>query len=234
MAQKEYRQSRFRRPPGSTEVLLVRHGESEPMVPGRPFPLVDGHGDPALAPEGEAQADRVADRLEHQRVDAIYVTTLRRTAQTAAPLAARLDITPVVEPDLREVYLGDWEGELFRQRVAEGHPIARRMAEEERWDVIPGGEPKDAFLSRVRGALERIAATHVDQRVAVFTHGGVIGQLLSHAVGTDRGFAFVGADNGSISHLVLLGDRWILRRFNDTAHLTDGMDLDPEPDLPVG
>ncbi len=233
MAQKEYRQSRFRKPAGSTEILLVRHGESEPMVPGRPFPLVGGHGDPALAPEGEEQAERVANRLEHQGIDAIYVTTLRRTHQTAAPLAARLGIEPAVEPDLREVYLGEWEGELFRQKVAEGDPIALRMGAEERWDVIPGGEPKDDFLARVRAGLERIAAAHVDQRVAVFTHGGVIGQLLSHAVGTDRGFAFVGADNGSISHLVLHGDRWIVRRFNDTAHLTDGMDLDPEPELPL-
>jgi probable phosphoglycerate mutase len=234
MAEKEYRQPRFRKPPGATEIFLVRHGESEPMVPGRPFPLVDGHGDPALAPDGEAQAERVADRLAKQRIDAIYVTTLRRTSQTAAPLAARLGLTPVVEPELREVYLGEWEGELFRQRVAEGHPIARRMSEEERWDVIPGGEPMAAFQTRVRAGLERIATGHVDQRVAVFTHGGVIGQLLAIAVGTQRGFAFVGADNGSISHLVLTGDRWILRRFNDTAHLSDGLDLDPEPELPVG
>ena len=107
------------------------------------------------------------------------------------------------------------------------------MSEEERWDVIPGGEPKDDFIARLRAGLGRIAAAHPDERVAVFTHGGVIGQLLALAVGTDRGFAFVGADNGSISHLVLHGDRWILRRFNDTAHLTDGMDLDPEPDLPM-
>jgi probable phosphoglycerate mutase len=233
MAPKEYRQTRFRRPTGSTEILLVRHGESEPLVPGNPFPLVDGHGDPALAPEGHAQAERVADRLESQRIDAIYVTTLRRTAQTAAPLAARLGITPEVEPDLREVYLGEWEGELFRQRVAEGHPIAQQMSEQERWDVIPGGEPKDDFVARLRAGLGRVAAAHPDRRVAVFTHGGVIGQLLSLAVGTHRGFAFVGADNGSISHLVLHGDRWILRRFNDTAHLSDGMDLDPEPELPL-
>src|SRR3954469_23582754 len=115
MAQKEYRQSRFRRPPGATEILLVRHGESEPLVEGRPFPLVDGHGDPALAPEGEIQAERVGERLSTEPIVAIYVTTLRRTHQTAAPLAARLGLTPIVEPDLREVHLGDWEGELFRQ-----------------------------------------------------------------------------------------------------------------------
>ena len=144
----EYRQTRFRRPPGSTELLLVRHGESEPMVPGMPFPRVDGHGDPALAPEGERQAELLADRLAGHAIDAIYVTTLRRTVQTAAPLAARLGIEPRVEPDLREVHLGEWEGEVYRQRVAEGHPLAMQMLIEQRWDVIPGAESAESLRER--------------------------------------------------------------------------------------
>jgi probable phosphoglycerate mutase len=118
MAEQEYRQTRFRRPPGSTELLLVRHGASEPHVSGRSFALVDGHGDPALAPEGRDQALRVAHRLEREHLDALYVTSLRRTHETAAPLADRLGLTPIVEPDLREVFLGEWEGGLFRQKMA--------------------------------------------------------------------------------------------------------------------
>ena len=220
-----YRQHRFRRPAGATELLLVRHGESEPAVPGRPFVVVDGHGDPALAPEGREQADAVAARLADQAVDAIYVTTLRRTVETAAPLAMRLGIEPVVEPDLREVHLGEWEGGMFRQRVAAGDPIIARMFAEERWDAIPGAEPADAFGVRVRDAIGRIVARHPDQRVAVFSHGGVIGELLAQACGS-RPFAFVGVDNGSISHLVVTADRWIVRRVNDTAHLPGGFDLD--------
>ncbi|CAN5547203.1 histidine phosphatase family protein [soil metagenome] len=234
VAELEYRQWRFRRPPGSTELFLVRHGESEPAVPGRAFPLVDGHGDPALAPEGREQAERVADRLADQDISALYVTTLRRTTETAAPLAKRLGLTPVVEPELREVHLGEWEGGLFRERTAEGHPLARRILAEERWDVIPGAEPHDAFVARVRDALARIVAAHPDERVAVFSHGGVIGQLMSQAVGGGRSFAFVGCDNGSISHLVAIADGWVVRRFNDTAHLDEGFDLDPRPDLPEG
>ncbi|NUP65752.1 MAG: histidine phosphatase family protein [Nonomuraea sp.] len=214
----EYRQSRFRTPPGATEILLVRHGESEPARPDRPFPLVDGQGDPALAPEGREQAERVGLRLGTEPIDAIYVSTLRRTSETAAPLAARLGLTPVVEPELREVHLGEWEGGLFRRMVAEGHPIAHRMSAEERWDVIPGAEPAAAFAERVRKALGRLAAAHPDQRVVAVTHGGVIAEALAAATGS-RPFAFLGADNASVSHLVLTESRWILRRFNDTAHL---------------
>lgn len=216
--QVEYRQGRFSTPPGATEVLLVRHGESEPARPERSFPLVDGQGDPGLAPEGREQAERVGLRLATERIDAIYVSSLRRTSQTAAPLAARLGLTPVVEPELREVHLGEWEGGLFRRMVAEGHPLAKRMSAEERWDVLPGAEPAAAFSDRVRKALGRLATAHPDQRVVVVTHGGVIAEALAAATGS-RPFAFLGADNASVSHLVLTDARWILRRFNDTAHL---------------
>jgi 2,3-bisphosphoglycerate-dependent phosphoglycerate mutase len=53
----EYRQTRFRRPPGGTDLLLIRHGESAPARDDRPFPRVDGHADPELHPEGRRQAE---------------------------------------------------------------------------------------------------------------------------------------------------------------------------------
>jgi 2,3-bisphosphoglycerate-dependent phosphoglycerate mutase len=62
----------------------------------------------------------------------------------------------------------------------------------------------------------------------VFTHGGVIGMLVSLATG-GRPFAFISADNASITHLVVPGERWILRRFNDTGHLGTDLDRPPEP-----
>lgn len=225
---RSYRQHRFHPPPGATEVLLVRHGESQPAVPGHPFELVDGHGDPALSPEGREQAIKVCARLAGEGVDAIYVSKLRRTSETAAALAVALDLPMTADPDLHEVFLGDWEGGVFRQRVAEGDPVAVRMITEERWDVIPNAEPADAFAERVRRGITRVAAAHPDQRVAVFAHGGTIGQILAQATGS-RPFALGGADNASISHLVVAGDRWILRRFNDTTHLDAGLTVAAAP-----
>jgi 2,3-bisphosphoglycerate-dependent phosphoglycerate mutase len=213
-----YRQVRFTAPPGSAALLLIRHGESEEADLDRPFPLVDGHGDPSLAPLGRAQADALGARLAGEHVDAVVVTTLRRTVETAAPLAARLGLVPIVEPDLREVHLGEWEGGAYRQKVIDGDPVARTMVERQRWDVIPGAEPNEVVAARVRGAVERIAAAHPARRVAVFTHGGIIGTVLALASGSAP-FAFVGADNGSISEIVVAGGSWVIRRFNDTAHL---------------
>lgn len=225
---REFRQYRFAPPPGAADILLIRHGESAPARPEAPFPLVDGRGDPPLSTVGHKEAELLNERLAGEEVAAIYVTPLRRTAETAAPLAARLGLEPKVEPGLVEVHLGEWEGGLFRVRIAERDPIAMRMYTEERWDVIPGAEPNEVFRSRIRDAIERIAAAHPDQRVVVVSHGGVIGTIVSIATGS-RSFAFVGADNGSLTHIVVTGDQWIVRRFNDTGHLGTDLDRPPQP-----
>jgi probable phosphoglycerate mutase len=224
---KEFRQARFTPPPGAVDLLVVRHAESAAAVDGQPFDLVDGQGDPPLHPDGRRQAELVADRLEHEGLDAIYVSTMRRTAETASPLAARTGLEPIVRADLREVHLGEWEGGLFRQKVAEGDPIAMRIQAEERWDVIPGAEPAEEFSARIRGAVSALAEAHAGQRVAVFTHGAWIGQMLALAIG-GRPMAYL-ADNASISQVIVVGERAVLRRFNDTTHLTDQLTKAAQP-----
>ncbi|HEX3706080.1 MAG TPA: histidine phosphatase family protein [Mycobacteriales bacterium] len=224
----QYRQFRYSPPPGATVVLLVRHGESAAALEGVEGPMRDGHTDPPLDPVGEAQALRVAQRLGHEPIDAIYVTKLQRTAQTAAPLAAKLDLTPTVEPDLHEVGLGEWEGWRFRKLTAEHDPIAIQMFTEQRWDAIPGAESNDDFAARIRAGIGRIHAAHPNQRVAAFVHGGVIGMTMSIATGC-RPFGMIGADNGSIHEIVVLGEEWSVRRFNDTAHLDPALIVTSEP-----
>ena len=219
-APREYRQARFARPPGATEILLVRHGESRAATPEDPFPLVDGHGDPELHANGREQARRVGERLKRQPITAVYVSSLRRTHETAAPLCAHIGLEPCIDPDLREVFLGVWEGGLLRIKAHEGDPIIDRMREERRWDVIPGAESAASLTQRLSRALNRIAAAHPDELVAAFVHGGVIGHILSDATGA-RPFSFNGADNGSISHIVMTEGHILVRRFNDSTHLHD-------------
>lgn len=215
---KEARQHRFQLPPGAADLLLIRHGETQAAVRGESFPMVDGQGDPALRAEGEAQALAVGARLKTEPIKAIYVTTMQRTHQTAAPLAAHLGMQPRVEPDLREVFLGDWDGGEFRFRQAEGDPAIKRAMENQEWGELPGAETTAALEARVWRGLQRVAAAHPDELVAVVVHGGVIAAALARATGAPS-FTFIGADNGSISRLVVGPDFIRLRAFNDVSHL---------------
>lgn len=219
MTTRQFPQRRFSPPPDSCEILLVRHGESAPYVDGVLFDTVDGHGDPPLAPEGIESAELVAARLAdtNEQIAAVYVTTLQRTQQTAAPLLRRLGMQATVIPDLREIYLGEWEGGLSRTKFADQDPIAVEVMTHQRWDLIPGAESNDEFSTRVSRGVDRIASAHLGETVVAVVHGGVIGQIIRTATGSAQ-FAF-GADNASITHLVVTPDSWIIRCFNDTGHL---------------
>jgi 2,3-bisphosphoglycerate-dependent phosphoglycerate mutase len=215
----EYRQLPFAVPPDATEIVLARHGASAPARPGELFPLLDGHGDPALAPEGRQQAELLCARLRHEQVDKVFVTGLARTIETAAPLGL-----PTVEvPELREVMLGEWEGGPFRIHVANGEPLALRVIAQERWDLIPGAETMEQLAERVRAGIDKVVEQTGRGKVAlVFIHGGIIGEICRQAT-SSRPFAFVHSDNCSITRIVRFADgRWLLRSFNDTSHLDRG------------
>jgi probable phosphoglycerate mutase len=213
-------QQDYSRPAGSVEVVLVRHGASEAAVADQPFELLEGQADPALAPAGQRQAEAVAAHLAREPLAGLFVTPLRRTAQTAGPLAAATGLEPVVVPDLREIHLGELDGGAFRIAVARRDPRVDEVFARERWDVIPGAEPMEDFARRTRAGIDRIVeGLEPGATVAAVVHGGVIGELCRQASGS-RPFAFVHADNGSLTRIVLLPDgrRWV-RSFNEGGHL---------------
>lgn len=215
-----FEQSPYELPPGSTELVLVRHGASEAAVVGARFPLVDGHSNPALAEAGREQAEMVAAGLSGEGIAGIFVSSLRRTQETAQPLAWATGIEPEVIPELREVFLGDFEGGEYRIRAGRGDPIIRQVFEQERWSAIPNAEDWESFGARVTAGVEKIVARVGPNATAVAViHGAVIGQLCRQATAS-RPFAFVHSDNGSVTRLVVHGEgRWLLRSFNDISHL---------------
>jgi len=213
----------YSRPPEAIEIVLVRHGASQAAVEGQPFELLEGQADPPLSPAGELQARAVAARLRDEPLEALYITSLCRTAQTAAPLAALTGLEPVVVPGLREVHLGELDGGAFRIAVHAGDPRVAEVFAQQRWDVIEGAERMEDLAARTRAGIDRIvAATTAGATVAAVVHGGVIGELCRQA-SDSRPFAFTHADNGSLTRLIVFPDgRWWLRSFNETEHLRAG------------
>lgn len=71
---------------GPSMVVLVRHGEK----------ALEPAGDPPLSPDGQERAKALNDALVGMHPDAIIVTATRRTAETAAVVAAKYGVTPQV------------------------------------------------------------------------------------------------------------------------------------------
>ena len=212
---REYRQSPFAPPPGALDLLLVRHGASMPWAPGRDFALADGHGDPALSPEGVEQAEKVAGRLATEGVDAIYVSSLRRTHETAAPLARLTGLEVILDKDLRERYGGCWEG-LTDAQIRERYPV-----QQVNWDP-PDGEPTAAVADRVAGALHRTAAALAEGGyegeglAVVVSHGAALRLGMTRLLGMpDDLFSVLGPlSNCSWSVLGQRYGRWRLLEHN--------------------
>jgi len=215
-------QQRYPVPEKATRLLLVRHGAAA-VAPegGEPLGLLDGYNDPPLAPSGREQAAAVGARLALDPPDRIFVSGLRRTVETAAPLVEASGIAATEVPELREVHLGEWDHQ-YPHKMAGRDPLVARVLAEQRWDVIPGAEPAADFTARVRAGIERVVdETGEDATAAVFVHGGVISEILAQATGAQP-LAFIFGDNTSVTEVVRLrGERWMVRGFNDTAHLED-------------
>jgi probable phosphoglycerate mutase len=204
-------------PPGAREVLLVRHGACDPPAPDG---LVGGRSDPPLNERGRTEAAAAAARLGSERVAAVYTTPLRRAAETAAPIAARLGLEPVVLAELGEIYLGEWEGHGIHDRGSRGDPELARVLSEGNWGLVPGAEPVEAFAERVRGGIEAAADAAGDGTVSVaVTHSAVIAEFCRQVTGSQP-FAFLHNTNGSITrHFRMPDRRWVLVAFNETAHI---------------
>jgi len=165
--------------PGSaTRLLLVRHGEVEEWARGRIY----GRLDPSLSPDGRAQADAAASRVAAHHPLALYVSPSARAVETAALIADACGLRPVVEPRLREIEFGLFEGLTFAEAELRDPETWREWMERPGAVRFPEGECWDDVRDRSVAGAESIASAHPGAGVAVVTHGGVIRALLAEAL----------------------------------------------------
>jgi broad specificity phosphatase PhoE len=161
-------------------LLLIRHAESSWNAAGR----WQGHGDPPLSDRGRAQADALARELARESIDIVVSSDLRRAAETAAILAEARGLRPLLNPRLRELDLGDWEG-LTRDQIERTAGDALRRFDDGDLDVRPGGgENLREIEQRAFSAVTELVDAHPGRRLAIVTHLGVIRALFGESCGS--------------------------------------------------
>lgn len=164
-----------------TDLVFIRHGRTAMNAERR----MAGWTDSPLSEEGLEQARHLAAHVvRHYTFDRVYCSTLVRTLQTARPFADPLGLEPVPLDDLREMFFGEFEGLTTPEIVAsypDTHAASRTL--DDRSFTWPGGESLGGFFDRVLDATMRIVRECPSQRVAVVTHGAVIGALVAEISG---------------------------------------------------
>lgn len=170
-----------------TRLVLVRHGRAAAGW--------DSDPDPALDDVGRAQAAALADALAPLGPQPIVVSPLRRTRETAAPLAARWAVAPRVEPAVAEI--PSPEGVPMGERVA-----WLRAAMAGTWADL--GERYLAYRDLVLDTLRAVEADTV-----VVSHFVAINAVIGAALGDDR-LVIRSLDNASRTVVDVRGGRFVL------------------------
>jgi broad specificity phosphatase PhoE len=162
-----------------TDLWLVRHGQTDWNLTGR----WQGQSPdaPTLNETGRAQAIALRELLRDVRFAALYSSDLLRSRATAELLAEPLGLTVTLEPRLREINLGAWEGMLSEDIEAQ-YPQELTERKRDPWHArAPGGESPREVAERVRAAVDEIAERHRGEAVLIVAHGLSLAVIICHA-----------------------------------------------------
>lgn len=201
-------------------LLLVRHAAADCVVEGRG--LLCGSYDAPLSAEGRRQVALLRERLYGElAVDAAYASPLRRALETSAAAPEPLRRSTRIVRSLAEIHCGAVDGRCIddvRQRYPElWLENEAQVNEDFAW---PGGESYRAFRKRVLDAVNAIAHAHMGQRVLVFTHAGVVNQVLGSLQGQSAArWEFPRPRNASLTKVIWAKGEGAVICFDDCDHL---------------
>ncbi|QDD91858.1 histidine phosphatase family protein [Pseudomonas oryzihabitans] len=158
-----------------TDCWLLRHGATEGPEGFR------GRLDPPLSAQGWTQLREAV--AAQPAFTLILSSPQQRCARFAEWLAAEQGAELALEPDLRELDFGDWEGRSAADLMQDQAEALGLFWADPYAYTPPGGEPVVRFAERVQAAVARWRPRLQGQRSLIVTHGGVIRLLLARQRG---------------------------------------------------
>jgi alpha-ribazole phosphatase len=197
-------------------LILLRHGETDWNREGRYL----GQKDVDLSLWGERQVQLAAERLDGERIEAIYASDLIRTRRTAEIIAASRGLTVKTDSRFRELNFGAWEGLTYEEISTRFRRELKAWEEDPVNQTPPRGESLAALVRRVSQAWQEIIRKDRASTILLVGHGGPLRVLLCKLLGfrPTEIWRFQ-VDPGSVSILFFTSQRAQLFILNDTCHL---------------
>ncbi|MBC8331839.1 MAG: MSMEG_4193 family putative phosphomutase [Anaerolineae bacterium] len=143
-------------------ILLIRHGENEYVKKGRLAGRLPGV---QLNEKGQQQAQALAENLKDAPIKSVYASPLERTLETAAPIAAALNLDVIPNSGLLEIDFGDWQDKTLKElrRRKLWHTVQQTPSRM----CFPNGESFAAAQARIIAALEALCQKHSPEEMLI-------------------------------------------------------------------
>ena len=198
-----------------TEIILVRHGETEWNVQE----IFRGRIDIELNETGIKQAELLAEYLSQVQIEAVYSSPLKRALRTAKAIASYHSLDVETVPGLIDLDYGEWQGlshqevkDSYKQLYAEWIRSPHRVK-------MPGGESLEDVRKRAMSVVNTVVAKYKGTVVLV-SHRVVNKVLICALLGLDNShFWNIKQDTCGITTFTYENERFILTKHNDTSYL---------------
>lgn len=202
-----------------TKIYLIRHGQSI----GNAKEMYLGHTNLGLSDVGKLQAKLTAEHLKNIDIDVIYSSDLIRAHDTALPHAILRGLNVIDSKELREMYIGDWEGKLiddlkrdhYQEFVVDWHENFGTFC-------FPNGESVNQATKRVYSEIMRIAKENLGKTILIASHAAVIRAFWCRICGVapeNMAKAFPFPTNASYSTFKFDGNIFIPGEFSCDSHI---------------
>ena len=202
-----------------TTIYLIRHAQAEGNLYRRCHSWHNG----LITVKGRTQIEALERRFDGVHIDAVYSSDLYRTMTTARAIYRSRNLPLRVDPQLREIGAGVWEDVPWGQLLHNDRDsLAAFLRCDPNWQV-EGSETHPGVRKRVQAAVERIAAAHPGQTVAVVSHGCAIRAGLSAWLGlTPEQIGQIPlGNNTSVARLEAEDGQIKVAYYNNESHLPD-------------
>ncbi len=211
-------------------LMIVRHAESVGNVEGR----LQGQEDYPLSTEGRQQVALLKERFrsENYRPTHVYTSPLSRTFETAEIVATQWELQIIKWDDLMETNVGVFSGLTWEEALERFPEMARSFEETRTPDAVDGAESFPQRSARALRVVDKLMSLHEDDdRVLVFSHGGIIQYIIAHLLGSRRTWGLGVRNTGVFEFEIDVGrwngdndalanpQLWRINRFNDADHL---------------